>query len=285
MLTLRAIEILAGVGAVFAIFIAFAYARLRVEEDPRVETVTSMLPGANCGACGLPGCRNFAEKAVAGEIQPAKCNVISEEGIAAIAKYLGVDAGQANKRVARLLCAGGTNVATWRAEYRGIETCGAASAVAGGGKSCTWGCLGYGDCKVACSFDAIELNEFGLPVVNVAKCTACGDCVSACPKGLFEIIPLDQKLIVQCRSQLEGDGILASCTVGCTACGKCVLDAAPGLVTIERGVARVHYEKNALADPSAIRRCPTGAIAWVEGQQFESPSPFAAPALSGSDLA
>ena len=285
MLTLRAIEILAGVGVVFAILIAIAYATLRVEEDPRVETVTAMLPGANCGACGLPGCRNFAEKAVAGEVQPAACNVISGDGAAAIAKYLGVDAGQANKRVARLLCAGGTNVSTWRAEYRGLETCGAAASVAGGGKACTWGCLGFGDCKVACSFDAIELNEFGLPVVNVAKCTACGDCVSACPKGLFEIIPLDQKLIVQCRSQLEGDGVLASCTVGCTACGKCVLDAAPGLVSIERGVARVHYEKNALADPAAIRRCPTGAIAWVEGTQFESGAPLAAPALTGSDLA
>lgn len=271
MLTLRAVEILAGVGIVFAIFIALAYATLRVEEDPRVETVTAMLPGANCGACGLPGCRNFAEKAVRGEVQPAACNVISEDGAAAIAKYLGVDAGQANKRVARLLCAGGTNVATWRAEYRGIETCGAAAAVAGGGKACTWGCLGFGDCKVACSFDAIEMNEFGLPVVNVAKCTACGDCVSACPKGLFEILPLDQKLIVQCRSQVEGDGVLASCRVACTACGKCVVDAARGLVTIERGVARVHYERNALADPAATRRCPTGAIAWVERTQFESP--------------
>lgn len=285
MLTLRAIEILAGVGVVFAIFIAIAYATLRVEEDPRVETVTAMLPGANCGACGLPGCRNFAEKAVAGEIQPAACNVISEDGAAAIANYLGVEAGQANKRVARLLCAGGANVSTWRAEYRGLETCGAATSVAGGGKACTWGCLGFGDCKGACSFDAIELNEFGLPVVNVAKCTACGDCVSACPKGLFEIMPLDQKLIVQCRSQIEGDGVLASCAVGCTACGKCVLDAAPGLVTIERGVARVHYERNASADPSAIRRCPTGAIAWVEGTQFESPPPIEVAALTGSDLA
>ena len=285
MLTLRAIEILAGVGIVFAVFIAVAYATLRVEEDPRIDTVTAMLPGANCGACGLPGCRNFAEKAVAGDVQPAACNVIDAAGASAIAAFLGVDAGQANKRVARLLCAGGTNVATWRAEYRGVETCGAASVVAGGGKACTWGCLGFGDCKVACSFDAIEMNEFGLPVVNVAKCTACGDCVSACPKGLFEIIPLDQKLIVQCRSQVEGDGILAACAVGCTACGKCVLDAAPGLVTIERGVARVHYEKNPFADPSAIRRCPTGAIAWVEGTQFDSPSPLAATALSGSELA
>jgi electron transport complex protein RnfB len=289
MLTVQSIEILAGVGLVFAVFIALAYAKLRVYEDPRIDMVAAMLPGANCGACGFPGCRGFAEQAVAGKIQVAQCNVINEEGAAQIASYLGVDAGQANKRVARLLCAGGTNVAVQRAEYRGLPTCGAAAAVAGGGKGCAWGCLGYGDCEVACKFDAIAMNEFGLPVVDVAKCTACGDCVAACPKNLFEIIPLDQKLIVQCRSQIEGDDLLVSCLVGCTACGKCVLDAAPGLVTLERGVARVHYEQNALADPSAIRRCPTGAIAWVEGTQFVPPSSRslrnASPALTGSDLA
>ena len=193
---LRSVEILAGVGLVFAAFIALAYWKLRVWEDPRIDVVTSMLPGANCGACGFPGCRNFAEQAVAGAVKPASCNVINEEGAALIASYLGVDAGQASKRVARLLCAGGTNVAVKQAEYRGLSTCGAASAVAGGGKGCAWGCLGFGDCGVACKFDAITMNKLGLPVVDVVKCTACGDCVSACPKNLFEIIPLDQKLLV-----------------------------------------------------------------------------------------
>ena len=282
---IRSVEILAGVGLVFAAFIALAYWKLRVWEDPRIDVVTSMLPGANCGACGFPGCRNFAEQAVAGAVKPASCNVINEEGAALIASYLGVDAGQANKRVARLLCAGGTNVAVKQAEYRGLSTCGAAAAVAGGGKGCAWGCIGFGDCAVSCKFDAITMNKFGLPVVDVVKCTACGDCVSACPKNLFEIIPLDQKLLVQCRSMIEGDGALASCAVACTACGKCVIDAAPGLVTIERGSARVHYELNALADMSAIARCPTGAITWVEGRQFGPAARSAAPALSGSTSA
>jgi Na+-translocating ferredoxin:NAD+ oxidoreductase RNF subunit RnfB len=277
------VEILAGVGLVFAAFIALASWKLRVYEDPRIDIVTSMLPGANCGACGFPGCRGFAEQVVSGKKQPAGCNVIDEGGAASIASYLGVDAGESNKRVARLLCAGGTNVAVQRAEYRGLTTCGAAAAVAGGGKGCAWGCLGFGDCAVSCTFDAITMNRFGLPVVDVAKCTACGDCVAACPKNLFEIIPLDQKLLVQCRSMIEGDEVLASCAVGCTTCGKCVIDAAPGLVTIERGSARVHYELNAQADISAIARCPTGAITWVEGRQFaRRPRTTPATELSGS---
>lgn len=283
---LGSIEILGGVGLVFAIIIALAYWKLRVWEDPRVDAVASMLPGANCGACGYPGCRGFAEKVVAGDEKPAGCNVLNDDGAVLIAEYLGVDKGEANKRVARLLCAGGSNVATQQAEYRGLSTCGAAAAVAGGGKGCAWGCLGFGDCAVSCDFGAITMNRYGLPVVDVALCTACGDCVDACPKNLFEIIPLDQRLIVQCRSQIEGDGALTACAVACTACGKCVLDAAPGLISIERGVAVVHYENNALADISAIRRCPTGAIRWIEGAQFtNNVAPSDVPALTGSTLA
>jgi Na+-translocating ferredoxin:NAD+ oxidoreductase subunit B len=266
----RSVEILGGVGLVFAVFIALAYWKLRVWEDPRIDAVASMLPGANCGACGLPGCRGFAEQAVAGKIAPAACNVISDDGAALIASYLGVDVGQANKRVARLFCAGGSNVATLQAEYRGLSGCAAAAAVSGGGKGCTWGCLGFGDCATACTFGAITMNRFGLPVVDIAACTACGDCVKACPKDLFEIVALDQQLLVQCKSLIEGDEALESCAVACTACGKCVADAAPGLITIERGVARVHYELNALADPAAMRRCPTGAITWLDGAQFGS---------------
>jgi electron transport complex protein RnfB len=269
---LGSIGILGGVGLVFAIIIALAYWKLRVWEDPRIEQVASMLPGANCGACSSPGCRGFAEKVVAGEAKPAGCNVLDDLGAVRIAEYLGVDQGEANKRVARLMCAGGTNVTTLQADYRGLKTCGAAAAVAGGGKGCSWGCLGFGDCAVSCSFGAITMNQFGLPVVDLALCTACGDCVDACPKNLFEIIPLDQRLLVQCRSQIEGDGALASCSVACTACGKCVIDAAPGLISIERGVAVVHYAKNDLADSAAIRRCPTGAIKWMTtGAQFAGP--------------
>jgi Na+-translocating ferredoxin:NAD+ oxidoreductase RNF subunit RnfB len=281
---LGSIYILAGVGLVFAILIALAYRKLRVYEDPRIDVVTAMLPGANCGACGFPGCRGFAEQAVAGKVKPANCNVINDEGAAAIAKYLGVDVGEANRRVARLLCAGGTNVAAQQAEYRGLPTCAAAAAVAGGGKACAWGCIGYGDCAVSCDFGAITMLPNGLPQVALALCTACGDCVDACPKGLFQIVPLDQKLLVQCRSLIDGDEALEACRVACTTCSKCVLDAAPGVVSIESGVAVVNYEKNMLADPSATRRCPTGAIVWLEGAQFvASPLCRAEPALTGSD--
>lgn len=266
---LVSVLILGGVGLFFGAFIALAHARLSVWEDPRIDAVAAMLPNNNCGACGLPGCRAFAEQAVAGTIQPAQCTVMDEEGIDAVAHYLGVDAGTALKRVARLLCAGGTDVALQQAEYRGLPTCAAAAAVAGGGKGCAWGCLGLADCERVCDFDAIAMNEFGLPVVDPVKCTACGDCVEACPKDLFVIMPLDHHLVVQCRNLIDGDEATEVCSVACTACGKCVQDAAQGLISVASGVAVVDYDLIDGEDPKAISRCPTNAIVWLQGSQFK----------------
>jgi len=181
-----------------------------------------------------------------------------------------VDAGKQEKRVARLLCAGGKKEAHNLAEYAGpMKSCRGESVVTGGTKACSWGCLGLGDCMEVCDFNAISMNENGLPVVDPSLCTACNDCVEICPKDLFVIMPADQKLIVQCKSLLEGDLAKSKCSVACTACGRCVMDAAPGLIEIRNNLAVVNYELNHLADPVSIRRCPTDAIVWVENKQFE----------------
>jgi len=262
------VAILGSLALLFGILIALATKKLWVWEDPRIDAVSGMLPGNNCGACGQPGCRAFAERVIAGTLQPAQCTVMNTDGVQSLADYLGVEAGAANRRVARLLCNGGTDTAITRAEYRGLPTCAAAAAVAGGGKGCTWACLGLADCERACAFDAIFMNDRGLPVVIPALCTACGDCVDACPKELFTLMPAEQKLIVQCRSLLEGDAAEALCSAACNGCGRCVVDAAPGLIRMQSGLAVIDYAGNALADPSATRRCPTNAIVWVEGMQF-----------------
>jgi electron transport complex protein RnfB len=265
---LLAVGILCGVGLVFAMLIAIANRKLRVWEDPRIDVVAGMLPGANCGACGVPGCRAFAEQLVAGERKPAGCNVANAETKAGIASYLGVDAGHATKVVARMHCAGGVHVARQQAEYRGLATCAAAAAVAGGGKGCAWGCLGLADCVRSCTFDAMTMSADGIPVIDIDKCTACGDCVEACPKDLLALHPLDHRLLVQCRNLRAGDDVLEDCRVACTACGKCVMDASPGVISIASGVAVVDSRLFELAEPRAIERCPTGAIVWLTGAQF-----------------
>ena len=272
------IGILVSLGLFFAAVIAIAYKKLRVYEDPRIDQVEEMLPHANCGACGQPGCRAFAEKLVEGEVKPSKCTVSSPEGVQRIAAFLGVDAGAEEKRVARLLCAGGKKEAHNLADYRGgLHTCRGEAVVTGGIKSCSWGCLGLGDCVQVCNFDAMYMNEDGLPVVIADKCTACGDCVRICPKGLFEIMPVSQKLIVQCKSLLEGDLAESKCSVACTACGRCVADSAPGVISIKNNLAVVNYELNDLTSADAIKRCPTNAIVWMEWQQFAETKKSALP--------
>ncbi len=258
---------MAVLGIALAALLAFANRKLFVYEDPRIGQVEDLLPKSNCGACGQPGCRGFAEKVVTGDIVPAQCTVSSPQQRQDIADLLGVVAGNVEKKVARLACAGGKHVAFVRARYAGLKTCRAAAVVGGGGKECAWGCLGLGDCEAVCEFDALHLNAQGLPVVDADKCSACNDCVEVCPKGLFSLELVSHRLWVACKNHADGDTAERSCEVACTACGKCVADAAPGLITLDGELASIRYELNAWATRGATERCPTGAIVW-----FESPN-------------
>lgn len=258
-----AIAALGGLTLILATMLVVANKKLYVYEDPRIDDVEGMLPHANCGACGYPGCRPFAEALVGGKTLPGKCTVSSDEGRQKIAEFLGVALGAEEKRVARLACAGGTNVAINRAKYRGLETCRAATLISGGGKGCFWGCLGHGDCEVVCDFDAITMNEHGLPVVDEELCTACGDCVEICPKDLFSLQPVSHQLWVACKNLEHGDEVLEDCQVGCTACGKCAMDAGPDLITMVHNLPVINYQSDHRTK-EPIQRCPTGAIVWLD---------------------
>jgi Na+-translocating ferredoxin:NAD+ oxidoreductase RNF subunit RnfB len=261
--------VMTAIGLFFGVILAVAYKLLKVKEDPRIATTEELLPGTNCGACGEPGCLPFAEALVAGSVQPSGCTVASPDDLDVIAEFLGVDAGEAEKRVARLHCAGGQAQAFQIAEYHGFDSCRAAATVSGGGKGCSWGCLGLGDCKVACTFGSITMNANGLPKVELDLCTACGDCVGACPKDLFEVVPVSQKLFVQCNTPLENETATALCSVACDACGKCAADAPEGLIAMTDNLPRIDYDSGLPVTHAPTARCPTGAIQWLDGNQFE----------------
>jgi RnfABCDGE-type electron transport complex B subunit len=248
---------------VFASLLVLAHRILHVDEDPRIEAANLMVPGTNCGACGYPGCLGLAEAIVDGSVLPGKCTVMTEEERELLAGFLGVDAGAEEKVVARLACAGGINVARNRAHYEGIDSCRGAALIAGGGKACFWGCLGLGDCEVVCDLDAIVMNEHDIPVVIEDRCTACGDCVDACPKDLFSLHPVSHRLWVACMNLEHGDAVLDDCDVGCDACGRCAVDAPDGLVTMVDNLPVVDYSRNHDAK-EAIDRCPTAAIVWYD---------------------
>jgi ferredoxin len=109
----------------------------------------------------------------------------------------------------------------------------------------------------------------GLPVVDFDACTACGDCVEACPKDLFEILPATHRLIVQCRSLLSGAAAEEYCRVACTGCGICASDAPQGLIEMRNTLPVIDRNQPQLETEIATLRCPTGAIQWIERQQFE----------------
>jgi RnfABCDGE-type electron transport complex B subunit len=265
------VSVMTGLGLTFAAVLAIAYRFLRVEEDPRLEVVEELLPGNNCGACGEPGCVAFAEKLIQAELTPGKCTVASEGMLEELATFLGVDVGAEEKRIARLKCAGGLSNVRNLAQYQGMGSCQGAVVVDGGGLACSWGCLGLADCERACTFDAIIMNEDALPVVEPDLCTACGDCVDACPQDLFVIVPESEKLFVQCNSPLTGDEAIFRCRVACDACGRCALDAPEGTVEMVNGLPVVHYDREVKPTAQAIWRCPTDAIVWLEGKQFTEP--------------
>jgi Na+-translocating ferredoxin:NAD+ oxidoreductase RNF subunit RnfB len=264
---LIAVVAMTGLGTLLATVLAVANRKLYVFVDPRIEQVEEMLPGSNCGACGKPGCQAFAEEVVAGTIAPGSCTVSSEDSRENIAELLGVDVGGEEKQVARLACAGGTNVARQRALYEGLHNCRGAHLVAGGGKGCAWGCLGLDDCMEVCDFDAIVMDAFALPVVDEDLCTACGDCVDICPRDLFELHPVSHRLWVACKNEMFGDDAEDECEVACNACGLCAQDAPDGVIEMVDNLAVVDYSQNDRATMASIQRCPTGAILWLSRSQ------------------
>ncbi len=269
MTILVAAGILGALALLLTTLLVLANRILAVAEDPRIKVLEAWLPGNNCGACGFPSCRTFAEALADDRAQPGQCTVSTQAGKEHIARYLEVGVGEIEKRVARLACAGGSNVARFQARYSGEQSCAGAALVGGGGKSCSWGCLGLGDCARVCDFAAIELDQHDLPVVIDDLCTACGDCVDACPKDLFSIEPVSYQLWVTCRSQEEGNEMLENCQVACTACAKCAFDA-PAVISMRDNLPIIDYTKS--QPRQAIDRCPTGAIVWIEdGKQQRGP--------------
>ncbi len=257
---ITAIIAMGGLGLFFALVLAVASEKLKVKEDPRVEQLVEALPGLNCGACAQAGCHDFAEKVVAkGSLEGFRCPPGGVEVEERMADILGVEAGAGIKKRAVIKCGGGKSQAAERAEYEGIKSCDAAELVSGGSKGCTFGCLGYGDCKTVCPFDAITMSADGLPVVDEAKCTACGLCVEACPRKIIELVPCSNRIVVACNSKDKGAVVRKVCKVGCIACQICVKQAPEGY-EITDFLAKVVYDKGDQAAEPGMVKCPTKCI-------------------------
>jgi Na+-translocating ferredoxin:NAD+ oxidoreductase RNF subunit RnfB len=256
---LPAILSLAVMGFIFGGLLAFAGQKFAVAEDPRFDEVNAALPGANCGGCGYPGCRNFAEAVVAGKAPVDGCPVGRAQLAQALAIIMGVKATSSDPLVARVYCQGREGVALDKASYRGFVDCTAASALSGGGtKTCPTGCLGLGSCQRACKFDAITMRD-GVAVVDIEACTGCGQCVKACPKDLIMMAPKSKPVHVLCLNTERGAIARKHCQVACIACRACVRVCPPGAITVDNNLATINYP---LCDGcgACVEKCPTHCL-------------------------
>lgn len=189
-----AILLMLGIGATCGIVLSLASKIFYVYEDPRIALVENNLAGANCGGCGYAGCSAAAEAIVTGKEPPTVCIVNSKEGVEAVSRIMGVDAGTAEAPLSYNMCEGGNRAAD-KYHYMGVSSCKAMAVIFGGHRVCTVGCIGLGDCVKACQFGALHMGTDGHPVVDDDKCVGCGACQKACPKDIIEVKTLTEKLM------------------------------------------------------------------------------------------
>lgn len=252
------------VGAVSAIVLYFVAKKFHVYEDTRIDDVEAALPAANCGGCGFPGCRGFANACVKAEtFDGLFCPVGGNETMQKVADILGRTAVVAAPTVAVVRCGGTCDHRPRMNDYDGVKHCFIAHNLYSGETGCSFGCLGLGDCEVSCEFDAIHVNPVTkLPEVDEDKCTSCGACVKACPKLLIELRkkgPKSRRIYVSCRNEDKGHIARKSCDVSCIACGKCEKVCPHEAITITNNLAFIHDDKCKLCR-KCVEVCPTNAI-------------------------
>jgi electron transport complex protein RnfB len=255
---------LTGLGVASAFVLFLVAQRFKVYEDPRISEVEEELPAANCGGCGFPGCRNFAEALVKSEdFEGLNCPVGGNETMNRVAEILGKVAVAQEPKVAVLRCNGACEYRPRTNRYNGSETCAIVAALYGGDTGCEYGCLGYGDCVEVCKFDALRMDyKTGLPVVTDENCTACGACVKECPKNLFELRKRnkkDRKIYVACMNEDKGGVARKSCSVACIGCVKCFNVCPWEAITMKNNLAFIDAEKCRLCRLCAPE-CPTNCI-------------------------
>ena len=247
-----------GLGLLFGAGLAFASKKFAVEIDPRIEQILEDLPGANCGGCGYPGCSGYAEAIVKDGADMTLCAPGGSDVVKKIAEVMGVSAVESEPKVAVVQCRGDREKAPNRFEYDGVEDCNAAQIIMGGAKGCVYGCLGLGSCVKACPFDALHMADNGLPVVDEDKCTACGLCVAACPRGIMALIPVSQKVFLGCVSKDKGKAVKSVCKVGCIGCTLCAKEKVTpsGSIQMEGNLPKIiKVTEDDLMN--AVEKCPT----------------------------
>jgi len=258
--------------AVFALILAFILGTslgffreiFAVPENPLTGRIRAVLPGANCGACGYPGCDSYASAITAGSAEINSCTAGGPSVAEKIAAITGKSGGEVVQTVSVLACQGSSLHTPLKGTYTGLQTCRGAK-LAGGTKLCSWGCLGFGDCVKACKFDALQMSDLNLPKVSYAKCTGCGLCITECPQGLFKAVAREQKgAMVLCSNKNPVRQMVAkTCKIACFKCGLCVKNCPQQCISLDTFIPVVDLSKCNSCGTCA-EKCPSKVFKIVE---------------------
>lgn len=252
------IMVLGGLGLLFGAILAYASKKFEVKIDERIENILDILPGANCGGCGFPGCSGLASAIVNGKAPINGCPVGGEEITNKIARIMGTKAEGKIVEVAKVICKGNCNVAKNKYIYYGIDDCRAANSLSFGPKSCKYGCLGLGTCKNVCKFNAISIID-NIAIIDEEKCVMCGKCIDICPKKLIIRKPKEKDVVVECASLDFGKSLKEKCSVGCIGCGICKKQCKFDAIEFENKIAKINYDK-CIGCMECVKKCPTKVI-------------------------
>ena len=231
---LIAAAVLGLMGLLFGLLLMGTEKVFAIPADEKRDAVRAALPGANCGACGYPGCDGCADAIACGKAPVNACPVGGKPVAGKISAIMGnAEAADAVRKVASVICQGDSEHCKEKFEYRGIQDCVAASVVNDGNKACKFACLGLGTCARVCPFDAIHVDPVKkIAVVDDEKCVACGKCVAICPKGVLSLRPVTEDVTVRCRNTEPAKKVLSACSTGCIHCGKCFRSCPHGAITM-----------------------------------------------------
>jgi len=232
----------AAIGLICAIMLAIASKVMAVETDERITALSEVLPGMNCGACGFPGCDGYAEAIVNDGAESNRCPPGGRKVSAEIAAIMGVEAGDIIDQYALVQCKGDNETQKSKMDYIGINTCAAAKLLYGGQNSCTFGCLGFGDCAAVCPENTICI-ENGLARVDSRGCTGCMLCIKSCPQGIITMERDPSNVAILCSNTEKGVSVRKKCSTGCIACARCVKECPEKAISMKKNLAVIDYDE------------------------------------------
>lgn len=235
---------LGSLGMAFGVLLGYASKKFEVQVDEKIPKIREVLPGANCGGCGFAGCDAYAAAIIEQGARLDACTVGGSACAAKIGEIVGVKVEikeDEPKYTAFVKCSGNCSSRKVKADLQGAATCSEAAKLQGL-QGCSYGCFGLGCCSKACIFGAISVVD-GVAIVDEAKCTNCGACIKACPKGLIESVPVDKKHRVACNSKDAGSVVRQNCSKGCIACKICEKNCPQQAIHVNQNIALVDYSK------------------------------------------